>query len=97
MSKNLKKEGTNVHTTLLSYMPAAVRMLYDIHDSIEPDLEKIDKDELFLRYMPEEFKKKFNNDTSKDFLQEIISFNDTLEKLEKEHDKFKIDVTTNLN
>jgi hypothetical protein len=90
MSKNLKKEGTNVHTTLLSYMPAAVRMLYDIHDSIEPDLEKIDKGELFLRYLPEEFKKKFNNDASKDFLQETTSLKNTLNKLEKEHDKLKL-------
>ena len=75
-------------------MPAAVRMLYDIHDSIEPDLEKIDKDDLFLRYLPEEFKKKFNNNTSKDFLEEITSLKDTLKKLEKEHDDFKVDVTS---
>ena len=57
MSNMLKKPATNIYSTLNSYMPAAVSMLYDIHDFIDFCEPKIDKDELFLRYLPQDFKK----------------------------------------
>ena len=68
MFKKLKKpqkKGTNIVTTLLTYMPAAFKILYEIHDFIKFNGQKIMKDELFSKYLPEDFRKNFLKKSTK--------------------------------
>jgi hypothetical protein len=51
-----------VKDALIPYMPYVIRMVYDLYDFIDFDEKDISKDDLFARYLPEEFKKKFLED-----------------------------------
>jgi hypothetical protein len=46
-------------------MPAAFKILYEIHDFIKFNGQKIMKDELFSKYLPEDFRKNFLKKSTK--------------------------------
>jgi hypothetical protein len=87
ISEELKIKGTDIYTTLLTYMPGAFRLIFDVHDFIEFNGQKVMKNELFSKFLPTDFLENFFNKDRK-------ALKASLKKLVRENEKLKLQAET---
>ena len=59
-SRDLVNPYNDILESLLNHMPHVLKIIYNIHDSINFGEDKITKDEMFSRFTPDEYKESIN-------------------------------------
>jgi predicted RNase H-like nuclease (RuvC/YqgF family) len=78
-------------------MPGVFRLIFDIHDFIEFNGQKVMKDELFSKFLPTDFIENFFNKDKKALLSETATLKASLKKLVRENEKLKVQAQTDAN
>ena len=75
-------------------MPGVFRSIFDIHDFIEFNGQKVMKNELFSKFQPTDFLENFFNKDRKALLSKTATLKASLKKLIRENEKLKLQAET---